>query len=581
MHKRIWSLPVRGGGELQHPRSRATSRVFGSGCGWLVLSTVAALFLAGPSLAGTEVRRPPNILFIFADDHAYQAISAYGDPRRLVETPNIDRLAREGMRFDRCLVPNSICGPSRATVLTGKYSHANGFYNNTNSRFDGSQTTLPKLLRAAGYQTAIVGKWHLVTDPTGFDYWEILPGQGVYYNPPMIRNGQRVKHQGYVTDIVTELSLAWLRQRDPNRPFFLMCHHKAPHRSWEPALRHLGHDGDRQYPLPETLFDDYSGRGKAERHQDMTIARTMNEIDLKFVPPRQLTPEQLQAWNASYGPRNEAFRKANLQGRDLVRWKYNRYLHDYLGCIKAVDESVGRLLRFLDESGLAASTLVVYSSDQGFYLGEHGWFDKRWIFEESLRTPLVIRWPGVIAPGSVNRDLVANLDFAPTLLEAAGLSVPGEMQGRSLLPLLQGRTPADWRKSFYYHYYEYPGPHDVARHYGVVTARYKLVRFYEPEFDYWELFDLEKDPRELTSVYGRPEYAQVQKELEAELARLRRELKVPDPDPPEAAIRPAKPKPAKGELPRPKPARSQGGKPKPGKGKPAKPQGAKAEVQRP
>ncbi len=530
------------------------------------IAFAAAMFAMslGREAAGAPPHPRPSILFIFADDHAYQAISAYGDPRRLIETPHIDRLAREGMRFDRCLVPNSICGPSRATVLTGKYSHANGFYNNTNSRFDGSQTTLPKLLRAAGYQTAIVGKWHLVTDPTGFDYWEILPGQGVYYNPPMIRNGQPVKHQGYVTDIITELSLGWLQKRDPNKPFFLMCHHKAPHRSWEPALRHLGHDGDRQYPLPETLFDDYSGRGKAEHQQDMTIARTMNDIDLKFVPPRQLTPEQRQAWNAYYEPRNKAFRKANLQGRDLVRWKYNRYLHDYLGCIKAVDESVGRLLRYLDESGLAANTIVVYSSDQGFYLGEHGWFDKRWIFEESLRTPLLIRWPGVAAPGSVNRDLVSNLDFAETLLEAAGVPVPADMHGRSLVPLLKGHTPADWRKSFYYHYYEYPGPHDVARHYGVVTARYKLVRFYEPQFDYWELFDLEKDPRELTSVYGRPEYAQVQKELEAELARLRRELKVPDPDPPETAIRPAKAKPGKG-----KPTKAgKGAKAKPAPSKP-------------
>lgn len=560
MHCSLQNAPRQHEQGLQCGRGRRRSRAL-----WLATLCVVTGAMAPvgsrPSDAA-EARRPPNILFIFADDHAYQAISAYGDPRRLVETPNIDRLAREGMRFDRCLVPNSICGPSRATVLTGKHSHANGFYNNTNSRFDGSQITLPKLLRAAGYQTAIVGKWHLVTDPTGFDYWEILPGQGVYYNPPMIRNGQPVKHSGYVTDIITELSLAWLRQRDPNKPFFLMCHHKAPHRSWEPALRHLGHDGDRQYPPPETLFDDYSGRGKAEHQQDMTIARTMTGIDLKLVPPRQLTPEQREAWNAYYEPRNEAFRKANLQGRDLVRWKYNRYLHDYLGCIKAVDESVGQLLRYLDDSGLAENTVVVYSSDQGFYLGEHGWFDKRWIFEESLRTPLLIRWPGVAAPGSVNRDLVSNLDFAQTLLEVAGVPAPGEMQGRSLVPLLRGQTPADWRKSFYYHYYEYPGPHDVARHYGVVTARYKLVRFYEPQFDYWELFDLEKDPQELTSVYGRPEYAEIQKELHAELDRLRRELKVPDPDPPETVIRPAKPKAAKG-----KPA-----KPAKAKAPPAKPQ---------
>jgi arylsulfatase A-like enzyme len=497
----------------------------------------------------------PNVVFIFSDDHAYQAISAYQDPRRLLDTPNIDRLAREGMRFDRCLVPNSICGPSRATVLTGKYSHANGFYDNTNSRFDGTQTTLPKLLQAAGYQTAIVGKWHLVSEPTGFDYWEILPGQGVYYNPPMIRNGKPVKHQGYVSDLITDLALAWLRQRDRSKPFLLMCHHKAPHRSWEPNLKYLGHDNDRQYPIPETLFDDYAGRGKAERQQDMTIAKTMTPQDLKLVPPKQLTDEQLRAWNAYYEPRNEAFRKANLQGRDLVRWKYNRYLHDYLGCIKSVDESVGRLLAYLDEAGLTENTLVIYSSDQGFYLGEHGWFDKRWIFEESLRTPLVVRWPKVTKPGSVNRDLVSNLDFAETMLEAAGVPVPSEMQGRSLVPLLKGQTPADWRKSFYYHYYEYPGPHDVARHYGVVTARYKLVRFYEPQLDYWELFDLEKDPRELTSVYGRPDYAAVQRELHAELARLRQELKVPDPDPPETITKPAgKPGPAKAKA---KPKRKQ------------------------
>ncbi len=488
----------------------------------------------------------PNLVFIFSDDHAYQAISAYQDPRGLLDTPNIDRLAREGMRFDRCLVPNSICGPSRATVLTGKYSHANGFYNNTNSRFDGTQTTFPKLLQAAGYQTAIVGKWHLVSEPTGFDYWEILPGQGVYYNPPMIRNGKPVKHQGYVSDLITDLALAWLRQRDRSKPFLLMCHHKAPHRSWQPNLKYLGHDHDRQYPIPETLFDDYAGRGKAERQQDMTIAKTMTPQDLKLVPPKQLTDEQLQAWNAYYEPRNEAFRKANLQGRDLVRWKYNRYLHDYLGCIKSVDESVGRLLAYLDEAGLAENTLVIYSSDQGFYLGEHGWFDKRWIFEQSLRTPLVVRWPQVTKPGRINDDLVSNLDFAETMLEAAGVPVPSEMQGRSFVPLLKGPTPADWRKSLYYHYYEYPGPHDVARHYGVVTAHYKLVRFYEPQFDYWELFDLEKDPRELTSVYGRPDYAAVQQELHAELGRLRQEFKVPDPDPAETILKPAaKPGPAK------------------------------------
>jgi arylsulfatase A-like enzyme len=482
---------------------------------------------------------------IFSDDHAYQAISAYGDPRRLLDTPNIDRIAKQGVRFDRCVVPNSICGPSRATLLTGKYSHANGFYNNTNSRFDGSQVTFPKLLQKAGYHTAVIGKWHLVSDPTGFDHWHILPGQGLYYNPPMIRNGQRVQHDGYTTDLITDFSLEWLKNRDKGKPFLLMCQHKAPHREWAPPPRHLGHDNDRKYPEPDTLFDDYSGRGKAEREQDMTIAKTMNAVDLKFTAPKNLTPEQQKAWDAYYEPRNKAFREAKLEGKDLVRWKYNRYMHDYLGCVKAVDEGVGKLLDYLDKEGLAENTIVVYSSDQGFYLGEHGWFDKRWIFEESVRTPLVVRWPGVVKPGGTNRDLVSLLDMAPTFLEAAGVTVPAEVQGKSLVPVLKGQTPADWRKSFYYHYYEYPGPHAVRRHYGVVTDRFKLVHFYEPGVDYRELFDLQKDPKELTSVYDKPEYAAARKELEAELARLRKELKVPDPDPPETRIVPKKKEPLK------------------------------------
>ncbi len=506
---------------------------FGNLVGGLILLATACS-LGSRLQAQDPPANRPNIVFIFADDHAYQAISAYGDPRHLVQTPNIDRLAREGMRFNRCLVPNSICGPSRATVLTGQYNHINGFYNNTNSRFDPSQTTFPRLLHDAGYQTAIVGKWHLVTDPIGFDYWHILPGQGVYYNPPMIDNGRRVQHDGYVTDIITDLSLDWLKNRDKSKPFMLMYQHKAPHREWEPALRHLGHDNDREYPLPETLFDDYSGRGLAEHDQDMTIAKTMTERDVKLVTPRQLTPEQQKAWDAYYEPRNDAFRKANLQGKDLVRWKYNRYMHDYLACIKGVDEGVGRVLDYLDAEGLADNTIVVYTSDQGFYLGEHGWFDKRWIFEESLRTPLLVRWPGVTKPGSVNENLVSNLDFAETFLDAAGLDIPDAMQGRSLVPLLKGQTPDDWRKGFYYEYYEYPTPHHVRPHYGVVTDRYKLVHFYIPDVDYWELFDRQEDPHELRSVYDDPKYADVVKNLKAEVKRLRSELKVPD-EPPRQA----------------------------------------------
>jgi arylsulfatase A-like enzyme len=508
--------------------------------GFLLL-TGAGVALLGAlvgSLSAAEPAKRPNIVFIFSDDHAYQAISAYGS--KVNKTPNIDRLAKEGMRFDRCLVPNSLCGPSRATVLTGKYSHLNGFYNNTNNRFDGTQVTFPKLLQKAGYQTAMIGKWHLVSNPTGFDYWEILPGQGQYYNPPMIRDGQRVKHQGYVTDLITDQTLDWLKKRDPKKPFLVMCQHKAPHREWEPSLKNLSLFDGVTFPEPSTLFDDYSGRGKAEKTQDMTVEKTMNPKDLKLTPPTTLTPEQRKVWEAYYEPFNEAFRKANLQGKELVRWKYQRYLHDYLACIASVDESVGRVLDYLKEEGLDQNTVVVYASDQGFYLGEHGWFDKRWIFEESLRTPLLVRWPGVAKAGSVCQEIISNLDFAETFLEAAGVDVPSEMQGRSLVPLLKGETPNDWRKSFYYHYYEYPGPHNVRRHYGVVTNRYKLVHFYEPDMDYWELFDREKDPHELRSVYGQKEYAVTQKELEQELARLRTNLKVPSKDPAQSIIKPRK-----------------------------------------
>jgi arylsulfatase A-like enzyme len=496
----------------------------------------------GAQSQGKADPKRPNIVFIFSDDHAYQAISAYNDPRKLIQTPNLDRLAREGMRFDRCVVPNSICGPSRATVLTGKYSHRNGFYNNTNSTFDGRQTTFPKLLQAAGYQTAVIGKWHLVSEPTGFDEWHILPGQGVYYNPPMIHNGKRVKHEGYTTDLITDFSIDWLKSRDRSKPFLLMCQHKAPHREWSPALRHLGHDGGRAYPEPPTLFDDYSGRGKAEHDQDMTIAKTMTGTDLKLEPPASLNAEQRKAWDAFYGPRNAEFLKSKPEGKDLVRWKYQRYMHDYLGCVKAVDESVGRLLKYLDDEGLAGNTLVVYAADQGFYLGEHGWFDKRWVFEESLRAPLLVRWPGVTRPGTTTSRIVSNLDFAETLLDAAGLPVPDEMQGHSLLPLLKGETPADWRKSFYYHYYEYPVPHHVRPHYGVVTDRYKLVHFYTPDIDEWELFDLATDPHELTNVAADPARAAVVAELKREIDRLRSDLKEPATPPQEAYGNPGAPR---------------------------------------
>jgi arylsulfatase A-like enzyme len=502
-------------------------------------SLIALACLALWAAPVTAAERP-NVVLIFTDDLAYQAISAYGDSRKLLDTPNMDRLAKEGVRFDRALVPNSICGPSRATILTGKYSHRNGFYNNTNSRFDGSQVTFPKLLQKAGYQTAIFGKWHLGSDPTGFDHWHILPGQGRYYNPPMNKMGQQVQHQGYVTDVVSDLSIDWLKNRDKNKPFLLMTQHKAPHREWSPALRHLGHDKDRKYPEPETLFDDYANRGVAVKDQDMTLAKTFTQLDAKLVPPPGITPEQRKEWDAYYEPRNKAFREAKPEGKELVRWRYNRYMHDYLGCVKAVDEAVGKLLKYLEDEGLAKNTLVVFASDQGFYLGEHGWFDKRWILEESLRTPMLARWPGVAKAGQVDKNLTSVLDLAQTFLDAAGVPADKEMQGASLVPLLKGEAPKGWRKSFYYEYYEYPTPHRVMPHYGVVTDRYKLARFYVPkpdgtaDPDYWELYDRQKDPQETKSFYSDPAYADTVKELKAELEKLRKELQVPDQPPKQA-----------------------------------------------
>jgi arylsulfatase A-like enzyme len=488
-----------------------------------VLPILALTFLYQCKAAWAQ-QTQPNILMIFCDDLTCQAISAYGESRHLLETPNIDRLAAQGMRFDRCLVTNSICGPSRASILTGKYSHRNGFYNNSNCSFDASQQTFPKLLKKAGYATAIIGKWHLVSDPTGFDHWDILPGQGLYYNPPMIRNGEKLKRAGYTTDIITDLSIDWLKNRDQSKPFLLMSQHKAPHREWSPALRHLGWDNDRVYPEPATLFDDYEGRSKAVSDHDMGLDRTFTDLDAKFKPAPNLSPEQLAEWNAYYGPRNEAFHAANLSGKELVRWRYNRYMHDYLGCVKAIDESVGRMMTCLEDEGLSENTIVVFSSDQGFFLGEHGWFDKRWIFEESLRTPLTVRWPGVTKAGGSNGNIVSLIDFAQTFLDAAGVAQPSDMQGRSLLPLCRGEVPADWRKSLYYHYYEFPLPHHVRPHAGVITDRYKLIHYYKPDVDDWELLDREKDPQELKNFYQDPTYASVVKELHVELDRLKAEV---------------------------------------------------------
>ena len=479
---------------------------------WCVLTPQAAARAA-------DAAARPNILFIMSDDHAYQAISAYGSNRNV--TPNIDRLAKEGMRFDRAFVTNSICGPSRAVILTGKYSHLNGFPDNSGGAwFNGRQQTAPKLLQAAGYNTAVIGKWHLNSDPTGFDYWHILIGQGPYYNPRMKTSDGLVTHQGYTTDIITDVALDWLKnKRDKSKPFLLMYQHKAPHRNWQPAERHLEKYNDVEIPEPETLFDDYSGRTKPAAENQMSVARHLTPNDLKLVPQGGLTPAQQAAFDKAYSEENEELKRALLTPKQQTKWNYQRFVKDYLRCVDAVDENVGRMLDYLDEAGLTENTVVIYTSDQGWYLGEHGWYDKRWMYEESFRTPLLIRWPGKTHPGSVSEKMVMNLDLAETFLEIAGLPVPGDMQGRSIVPILRGESPADWRTSVYYHYYEFPQPHYVHPHTGVRTERYKLIHFYT--IDAWELFDLEKDPRELKSVYDDPAYAGVVADMKKELTRLK------------------------------------------------------------
>jgi arylsulfatase A-like enzyme len=476
----------------------------------------------------------PNILFVMSDDHAYQAVSAYGG--KLNRTPNIDRIAAEGMRFDRCYVTNSLCGPSRACILTGKYSHKNGFFDNTSGKFDGNQTTFPKLLQAAGYQTAVIGKWHLVSDPTGFDHWDILPGQGQYYRPDFISAAGRRDVPGYVTHITTDLALKWLRSgRDAKKPFMLMVHYKAPHRPWDPAHGKLADREQEKIPEPATLFDDYATRGRAARDAHMRLGQMKPESDVKLWDKdsrerkflfNRMSDAERTAWATNVDPRLDRFLAANPQGDERTRWFYQLYIKDYLRCVDSVDESVGKLLDHLDASGLADNTIVVYTSDQGFFLGEHGWFDKRFMYEESLRTPLVIRWPGVVQPGSVQDRIASNVDFAETFLQAAGVPIPGDMQGQSLVPLLRGEKPADWRRAFYYRFYEdKDADHRVAKHEGVTNGRAKLIHFYT--LGEWEMYDLEKDPQELKNVYGKPEYAELEKHLQAELDRLRHDLEVP------------------------------------------------------
>lgn len=501
-----------------------------------VLLPLATLSLA--SCAGQQKEEPkrPNIIFMMTDDHTTQAMSCYGG--NLLQTPNMDRIANEGIRMDNCYAVNALSGPSRACVLTGKFSHENGFTDNA-STFNGDQQTFPKLLQQAGYQTAMIGKWHLISEPQGFDHWSILSGQheqGDYYDPDFWEDGKHIVEKGYATDIITDKAIKFLESRDKNKPFCMMYHQKAPHRNWMPAPRHLGIFNNTTFPEPASLFDDYEGRGRAAREQDMSIEHTLtNDWDLKLLTREEMlkdTTNRLYSvykrmpaavqdkWDSVYAQRIAEYRKGDLKGKALISWKYQQYMRDYLATVLSVDENIGRLLNYLEKTGELDNTIIVYTSDQGFFLGEHGWFDKRFMYEESMRTPLVVRMPGG-ARGDIG-ELVQNIDYAPTFLELAGAEIPADIQGRSLLPLLRGEHPADWRPALYYHFYEYPAEHMVKRHYGVRTDRWKLIHFYN-DIDCWELYDLENDPHELRNLFGDPAYAGEQNALFEELGRLQRE----------------------------------------------------------
>ncbi|WP_420320985.1 sulfatase [Flagellimonas sp.] len=499
----------------------------------------------------TTVLEKPNIIFIMSDDHAYQAISAYSD--HLIQTPNIDRIGKEGIVFTNASVTNSICAPSRATILTGKHTHINGKVDNL-MPFDTTQVTFPQLFQKAGYETAMFGKLHFGNNPKGVDDFMILPGQGNYINPDFITQEGDTTIIGYATDIITDLTLNWLdKKRNPEKPFMLMYLHKAPHRPWWPTPEKFKEFYGKEFPLPASLFDDYSNRGSAAKTAEMNLLTHMKySYDTKVWPETitkmgGVTPEVPDLVNAfvniynratdeqkaQYKPFLDAISKdfeenwPSMTSEEKMIWKYQRYMQDYLACISSVDDNVGRLLDYMDENGLSENTMVVYTSDQGFYLGEHGWFDKRFIYDESFKTPLLIRWPNKIKPGITSEEMVQNLDFAQTFLEAAQIEAPDDMQGESLIPLLTSNDQ-DWsRDAVYYHYYEYPAEHQVMRHYGIVTVDYKLAHFYY-DVDEWELYDRKKDPQEMNNVYADPAYADVVKELHKKLAELRVQYKDSD-----------------------------------------------------
>ena len=496
----------------------------------------------------------PNILFIMSDDHAYQAISAYDN--RLIQTPNIDRIANEGIIFNNACVTNSICAPSRAVILTGKHSHLNGKIDN-HSPFDTTQVTFPQLFKKAGYQTAMYGKLHFGNNPKGVDDFLILPGQGDYINPKFLGKDKDTVITGYVSDVITDLTLDWFKtKRDKNKPFLMMYLHKAPHRAWWPSPEKFAEFYEKKFPEPETLFDDYSGRGTAAKTAEMNILThmqymhdskvrpsTMEEMgdvkpEIVYVrgdgslmrpnasgfnrPFGRANEEQKAKYNVTLDKINKDFKEnwPNMNDKEKMQWKFQRYMQDYLATISSVDDNVGRVLDYLDETGLDKNTIVVYTSDQGFYLGEHGWFDKRFIYDESFKTPLMIKWPNVIKPGTTSEEMVQNLDFAQTFLEAAMIDAPDDMQGESLIPIMKGDNDSWTREAVYYHYYEYPSVHMAKRHYGIVNKEYKLTHFYY-DIDEWELYDRLNDPNEMNNVYNDPKYSEVVKKLSQDLKEMR------------------------------------------------------------
>lgn len=502
-------------------------------------TAVASLASCASQKKGEE-QKQYNIVYIMTDDHTAQMMSCYD--HRYMETPNLDRIAADGVRFTNSFVANSLSGPSRACMITGKHSCANKFYDNTTCVFDASQQTFPKLLQQAGYQTALVGKWHLESLPTGFDFWQIVPGQGDYYNPNFItQDNDTIQKHGYITNLITDDALNWMdTRREKDKPFCLLIHHKAIHRNWMADTCNLALYEDKTFPLPDNFFDDYQGRPAAAAQQ-MSIVKDMDMIyDLKMLRPDKksrlkslyeyflgrMDEGQRAAWDKFYGPIIDDFYKQNLQGKELANWKFQRYMRDYMKTVKSLDDNVGRVLDYLKEHDLLDNTLVVYTSDQGFYMGEHGWFDKRFMYEESMRTPLIMRLPKDFRRKGDITEMVQNIDYAPTFLQLAGVEVPADIQGLSMLPLLKGEKPAGWRDALYYHFYEYPAEHMVKRHYGVRTERYKLIHFYN-DIDEWELYDLQSDPTEMNNIYGQPGTEELTKELKAKLAALQEEYNDP------------------------------------------------------